>query len=81
LIGKNIDIAFIPVDPRLEENYDLSAKYFANKINAQVIIPMHFRDALSYLKTLDQNWLDIETSSRFQLISREGQSFFYDFNY
>jgi hypothetical protein len=42
---------------------------------------MHFRDALSYLKTLDQNWLDIETSSRFQLISREGQSFFYDFNY
>lgn len=81
LIGKNIDIAFVPVDPRLEENFDLSVKYFANKINAQVIIPMHFRDALSYLKTLDQNWLDIETSSRFQLISKEGQSFFYDFNY
>ncbi len=81
LKGNKINIAFVPVDPRLEENYDLGVKYFANKINAQVIIPMHFRDSLSSLRNLDEDWMGIDTSSKFQLITEKGQSFFYDFNY
>jgi len=81
LIGNKINIAFVPVDPRLEDNYDLGVKYFANKINAQVIIPMHFRNSLSQLKALDKNWLKIDTFSRFQLITEKDESFFYDFNF
>ena len=81
LIGKKVNIAFVPVDPRLENNFDLGVKYFANKINAQVIIPMHFRDTLSPLKTLDEDWLNIDTSARFQLITKQGESFSYNFNY
>lgn len=40
----NVDIAFFPVDPRLEENYYLGGKYFIDEIRPSVFIPMHFGD-------------------------------------
>lgn len=44
ILGNNIDIAFIPVDPRLEEFYHLAGVYFAEKVKPKLLIPMHFRD-------------------------------------
>jgi len=44
IAGENIDIAFIPVDPRLEEFYHLAGVYFAEKIKPKFLVPMHFRD-------------------------------------
>lgn len=44
LIEQGIDIAFVPVDPRLEEYYYLSAEYIAEKIEPKVLVPMHFGD-------------------------------------
>jgi L-ascorbate metabolism protein UlaG (beta-lactamase superfamily) len=40
----NVDIAFFPVDPRLEESYYLGGKYFIDEIRPSVFIPMHFGD-------------------------------------
>lgn len=40
----SIDISFFPVDPRLEEFYYMGGKYFAEKINPKILIPMHFGD-------------------------------------
>ncbi|PKM78067.1 MAG: hydrolase [Firmicutes bacterium HGW-Firmicutes-15] len=42
--GESIDIAFFPVDPRLEQNYCLGAELFINEINPGYFIPMHFWD-------------------------------------
>jgi L-ascorbate metabolism protein UlaG (beta-lactamase superfamily) len=42
--GRDIDIAFFPVDPRLKENYYLGGEYFINEIKPKVFIPMHFGD-------------------------------------
>lgn len=42
--GEKIDIAFFPVDQRLEHNYCIGAKYFIQEINPSVLIPMHFGD-------------------------------------
>lgn len=39
-----IDIAFVPVDPRLEENFYLAGEYFAKTISPQLLVPMHFSD-------------------------------------
>ncbi len=39
---KDIDIAFFPVDDRLEENYHLGGEYFIQKLNPKIFIPMHF---------------------------------------
>jgi len=40
--GEAVDIAFFPVDPRLEDNYSLGADYFIHEINPKFLIPMHF---------------------------------------
>lgn len=40
--GEQIDVAFFPVDPRLEHNYSLGAEYFIQEIKPQILIPMHF---------------------------------------
>lgn len=40
--GEKIDIAFFPVDPRLEHNYAVGGEYFIREINPQIFIPMHF---------------------------------------
>ena len=39
-----IDIAFFPVDPRLQEFYYIGGEYFAKQINPKMLIPMHFGD-------------------------------------
>lgn len=44
LIEEEIDIAFVPVDPRLEDYYYLAAEYIAEKIKPKILVPMHFGD-------------------------------------
>ena len=40
--GHSIDIAFFPVDRRLEEFYALGAEYFAEHLRPKILLPMHF---------------------------------------
>ena len=42
IMGNRIDIAFFPVDRRLEEYYCIGAEYFAAKLKPKLLIPMHF---------------------------------------
>jgi L-ascorbate metabolism protein UlaG (beta-lactamase superfamily) len=44
LKGKNIDIAFVPVDPRLEEHFYLAGEYFIKEIKPALFVPIHFGD-------------------------------------
>jgi L-ascorbate metabolism protein UlaG (beta-lactamase superfamily) len=44
IIGNDIDIAFFPVDPRLEEYCYLGGEYFIEKLSPKLFIPMHFWD-------------------------------------
>ena len=39
---KNIDIAFVPLDPRLGDSYYYGLNYFCETVDAPVIFPMHF---------------------------------------
>ncbi len=52
LQGQKIDIAFIPVDPRLEENYLLGLDYFMKTADVNLAVPMHFSDDLSIFDEL-----------------------------
>lgn len=38
----SIDIAFFPVDRRLEQNYLCGGQYFIERLNPKIFIPMHF---------------------------------------
>ena len=42
IVGQTIDIAFFPVDRRLEEFYAIGAEYFADKLQPKLLLPMHF---------------------------------------
>jgi len=37
-----IDIAFFPIDRRMEEFYSLGAEFFATKFKPKLLVPMHF---------------------------------------
>ncbi len=50
LLNKNIDLAFVPVDPRLLHNYYLAGEYFINILKPKYFFPMHFGDNYSYNK-------------------------------
>lgn len=55
LKGRNLDLAFFPVDPRLEERAYKGALYFIEQISPLKLIPMHFGDKFQvceYLKNL-----------------------------
>jgi L-ascorbate metabolism protein UlaG (beta-lactamase superfamily) len=40
--GEEIDLAFFPVDPRLEHNFAAGGKYFIEELWPKAFIPMHF---------------------------------------
>ena len=42
LEGKEIDVAFFPVDPRQGDLYDAGANYFIMTVKPRLLIPMHF---------------------------------------
>ena len=42
IIGKPIDVAFFPVDPRQGRLFDAGANYFALTVKPRLMIPMHF---------------------------------------
>lgn len=42
ITGEQVDVAFFPVDRRLEEAYCMGAEYFAAKIKPKLLLPMHF---------------------------------------
>ncbi len=45
LKGHTIDVAFFPVDPRLEHYSHLGADYFIKELAPEILIPMHFAEA------------------------------------
>ncbi|MGM0603030.1 MAG: MBL fold metallo-hydrolase [Bacillota bacterium] len=72
LSGENIDIAFVPVDPRLEENYYLAGKYFIEKIKPEVFIPIHFADNYSITEKFKKKMT--ESSSDVKEIKFRGEN-------
>jgi L-ascorbate metabolism protein UlaG (beta-lactamase superfamily) len=44
LIGREIDLACFPLDPRMGEMYDAGAQHFMMHVRPRVFLPMHFWD-------------------------------------
>ncbi|WP_160195810.1 MBL fold metallo-hydrolase [Senegalia massiliensis] len=64
LRDKVIDISFVPVDPRLEEYYYLSAEYFIDTIGPQLLIPMHFGDKIDITHQLNNKLIHKYSKSK-----------------
>lgn len=73
LDGENIDLAFFPVDPRLKHNYCLGAKYFIERLEPKVLVPMHFGS--NYKTTSKFNKEMSDRSTEILEITHRGQQF------
>ena len=71
MAGETIDIAFFPVDRRLEENYCIGAEYFADKLHPKLLIPMHFSTDFAATKAFAEKVKN--TSITTVEITRKGQ--------
>lgn len=78
LLAEKIDIAFFPVDSRLEEFYYLGGEYFIEKIKPKLFVPMHFGNDFNVTEIFSQriNNPHIKTA----IITQRGQVIQYSAN-
>lgn len=71
IIEKQIDIAFFPVDPRLEEYYYLGGEYFIKELSPKLFIPMHFWDKHEITQSFAEKLKG--SGSKIEVIEKRGQ--------
>ncbi|CAB1256607.1 MBL fold metallo-hydrolase [Ruminococcaceae bacterium BL-6] len=70
-----IDLAFVPLDGRLEENYALGLDYFMRHTETSRVVPMHFRDQYEVFDWLKKEPCAEPYLSRVEILTRRGQKF------
>lgn len=70
-----IDAAFLPLDPRLEENYLLGIDYFCRTVKAKTVFPMHFGSDYRVFRWLAEDCRAAEYRALIQTIHRRGEWF------
>lgn len=78
LYDEKIDVAFVPVDPRLGEQYCWGLDYFMKNTDTKVVFPMHFWGNYGIFERLHLEICTREYESRIMEIEREGQVFLLD---
>ncbi|MGM9522631.1 MAG: MBL fold metallo-hydrolase [Oscillospiraceae bacterium] len=76
LKGMELDIAFLPLDPRqTEEQYCLGMDYYARNVNIGHIFPMHMWGEYGVIDRMLNNPISTGYSDRIIKITKEGESF------
>lgn len=75
MAGRTADVAFIPVDPRLEDWFYLGADDFMAKADAKVLFPMHFWGDFSVCEKLTKHPCSESYRNRIVTIEEKGQHF------
>lgn len=73
LIGEEIDVAFIPADPRLDSSYSKAIHYFMTTVGAKVCVPMHLDGNYSICKLLQNDPLTTEYRTQLASYSKRGE--------
>lgn len=72
---EKIDAAFVPVDPRLGEQYCWGLDCFMKRTDTKRVFPMHFWEKYSVFDRLSLETCAREYEDRIVRIEREGQTF------
>lgn len=78
IYDEKIDVAFVPVDPRLGEQYCRGLDYFMRNTDTKVVFPMHFWGNYGIFERLRLEMCTQEYESRIMDIEKEGQVFLLD---
>jgi L-ascorbate metabolism protein UlaG (beta-lactamase superfamily) len=70
--GNRINIAFVPLDPRLGEAYHYGMEYFLKTVDTDVVFPMHFWEDYGIIDRYNREYEDIHPVVR---IEKEEQEF------
>jgi L-ascorbate metabolism protein UlaG (beta-lactamase superfamily) len=73
LANKPIDIAFVPVDPRLEEQYAWGIDYLMKTAEVRNAIPMHFGNDISIIKRLSEDPISLDYRDRIADFAKRGE--------
>ena len=73
--GMHIDIAFVPLDPRLEKQYLRGLDYLMQTADVKAVFPMHFWDDFSAMSWLQKDPCAASYLNKVKLITRRGQKF------
>lgn len=76
--GEKIDIAFVPVDPRLEEYYYLAGEYFIEKIKPKIFIPIHFSSNFIITKKFKAEMASAAENTEIIEIKKRGEKILYN---
>lgn len=71
--GQKIDVAFVPVDPRLEQAYCWGIDYFMRQTDTKLVFPMHFWEDYSVPVRLREEACTEGYRERIVLIRKTGQ--------
>ena len=71
LKGKKIDIAFVPVDPRLKNYHYLAGEYFIETLRPSLFVPIHFGDEYNITEEFARRLSDYDT--KIAIINRPGE--------
>lgn len=75
LQGKDIDVAFVPLDPRQEADFDLGMKYFFEAGGAKTVFPMHMWGDYSVVPLFKSTPTYKEYADHVMDVSAPGQTF------
>ncbi len=75
LQGETFDLAFVPADPRLGNEYLWGLDYFMSRADAKIIFPMHFFNEFSVFDRLEKDLTAKEYRGRVMRITRRGETF------
>lgn len=73
-----VDIAFVPVDLRLEENYLLGIDYLMKKVNVNHVFPMHFWERYEIFDLLEKEERVKTYKNKVEKIQKTNQKFEFD---
>ena len=75
MAGRKADVAFLPVDPRLENWFYLGANDYMQQADAVCLFPMHFWGDFSVCRKLIEHTCSESYRDRIVTIKEKGQSF------
>ncbi|MBH1940779.1 MBL fold metallo-hydrolase [Mobilitalea sibirica] len=68
-----IDIAFVPLDPRQEEYYDMGLNSLLETAKVRYVFPMHFWEKPSVIKQFKEKWPVNTNHTQIMDVSTDGQ--------
>lgn len=75
LSGKKIDVAFVPLDPRQDADFDLGMRYFFEAAGAEHVFPMHMWGDYSVVPLFKSTPTYRDYAARVMDVSQPGQTF------